>query len=170
MLKKILAILFVTFSLISVIVLAKSNQTTCKDWCPTQNHADCEGKWQIGGNYPNCKCEFKCNKVGNSNNNKNNREGPWNAVGKNKLLCVVNITNDAQELLLKQVKGKFEAWRFNTTTNSTTHYVAFPISWYKPKVIEMKVNSTQWKLINITISDPRAVQCNITNGTYVVEV
>jgi hypothetical protein len=172
MLKKILAILFVTFSLMSVIALAKSNKTTtCKEWCPEQPHADCEGKWQIGGNYPNCKCEFKCNKVSSSNSNKNNfLTGPWNAFGKNKLLCIANITTNTRVLLLRQTKGKFESWLFNGTSNSTTHYVAFPSSWYKPKVIENKVKSGHWQLINITNTDPRAVQCNITSGTYIVEV
>jgi hypothetical protein len=167
-----IAIILLGLMILPAIVLAKTNkagspQPTCKEWCESQPHVTCEGKWKISGKYPDCKCEFKCD---TKNDPDDNKEGPWNAIGKNKLLCLSTIITDTQEVLLKHKKGNFEAWSFNGTGNSTGHYIAFPISWYKPKVVEKKVDKEHWQLINITDTDPRAVQCGISPGMYIVKV
>jgi hypothetical protein len=171
-----IAIILMGLMLLPVIAVAKTQNTgsippspTCQEWCQSQPHVACVGKWKISGKYPNCKCEFKCSESNDKpKNNMDNRKGPWNAVGKNKLLCIANVTSETQELLLINKKGKFEAWKFNYTDNSTTHYVAFPTSWYKPKVVEKKVLTGQWQLVNITETDPRVVQCGILPGMYIV--
>ena len=173
-----IAILLMGLMLLPVIVLAKKSNDlggstqptiTCQEYCQNQTHVDCVGKWKISGKYPTCKCEFICSESNSKpKNNFVNRKGPWNAFGKNKLLCIANVTSETQELLLRNKKGKFEAWKFNYTDNSTTHYVAFPTSWYKPKVVEKKVLNGQWQLLNITETDPRVVQCGILPGMYIV--
>jgi len=33
---------------------------TCDDYCPSQPHAQCVGKWAISGSYPQCSCSFEC--------------------------------------------------------------------------------------------------------------
>lgn len=33
---------------------------TCGDYCPSQPHAQCVGKWVISGSYPQCTCSFEC--------------------------------------------------------------------------------------------------------------
>lgn len=32
----------------------------CADFCPTMQHADCNGSWEISGSYPLCSCAFTC--------------------------------------------------------------------------------------------------------------
>ena len=168
-----IAIILMGLMLLPVIAVAKTNnagpaQPTCEEWCQSQPSILCVGKWKISGKYPNCKCEFKCSESNDKpKNNMDNRKGPWNAFGKNKLLCIADVTSETQELLLRNKKGKFEAWKFNYTDNSTTHYVAFPTSWYKPKVVEKKVLTGQWQLVNIIETDPR-VKCGILPGMYIV--
>ncbi|MEM2974193.1 MAG: cupredoxin family copper-binding protein [Candidatus Micrarchaeia archaeon] len=33
---------------------------TCEEYCPTQPHVMCTGRWSISGTYPNCVCLFIC--------------------------------------------------------------------------------------------------------------
>ena len=168
-----IAIILVGLMILPVIALAKTNseatEQTCEQYCNAQPHVDCVGEWKITGKYPDCKCEFKCSIKENSNNNKDNSVGPWNALLKNKKLCKADMTTDTQVLLLKNKKGNFEAWTFNTGDNSVNHYVAFPASWYKPKVIEKKIQKEHWQSINIAAEDPRVVQCGILPGDYIVK-
>lgn len=176
--KEGIAIILLGLMILPAIAIAKTNnklnqnnglnQPTCKEFCENQTHIDCVGEWKISGKYPNCNCEFKCDIKEDSENDTDDQEGPWNAFGKDKLLCLT-ITNETQEVLLKQKKGKFEAWVFNGTGNSKNHYVAFPTSWYKPKVVQKKIDKEHWNLINITAEDPRAVQCGILPGMYIVQ-
>ncbi len=34
--------------------------TSCADYCPMLQHADCNGSWEISGSYPLCTCAFAC--------------------------------------------------------------------------------------------------------------
>ncbi len=34
--------------------------TTCADYCPTLQHANCSGAWAASGTYPSCTCTFNC--------------------------------------------------------------------------------------------------------------
>jgi hypothetical protein len=39
---------------------------TCTEYCQTQPHIQCVGKWVVSGTYPNCVCGFECeNETGN---------------------------------------------------------------------------------------------------------
>lgn len=34
--------------------------TTCADYCPSLQHANCAGSWDASGTYPSCTCTFNC--------------------------------------------------------------------------------------------------------------
>ena len=40
----------------------KKEGTDCKSQCEAQSRIDCNGKWEISGDYPNCNCNWVCEK------------------------------------------------------------------------------------------------------------
>jgi len=53
------SIIFIIF--ISGCVSPTTTVTSCSQYCEQQPHINCTGKWNVSGNYPNCKCDFICN-------------------------------------------------------------------------------------------------------------
>lgn len=40
---------------------------SCYDYCPTLQHIQCVGAWNISGTYPGCVCDFVCEQVAQPN-------------------------------------------------------------------------------------------------------
>ncbi|MFH1073092.1 MAG: hypothetical protein V1743_06710 [Nanoarchaeota archaeon] len=42
------------------VIVDKTTQASCAEFCPTQPHTACVGQWKISGDYPNCGCTYEC--------------------------------------------------------------------------------------------------------------
>jgi len=109
-----------------------SDSMTCEEYCPTQPHIECVGKWNISGVYPDCVCGFVCDIQEANGTEANESEGVVDLVPKsNKTLNQMLDEHLAQIRtdFFKKYDGSFEQvtykWKRSKTLDSKPGEIVF---------------------------------------------